>query len=148
MNKFVVYRYETNPKSNLNMAEALSDFCQSENHVTVHATTFGFVTNLITEATPQQLFQKLLTANIGSHFTIVELDANNVPMITYSSAGINIDVVESTDDVELDHEAIDESMTEDQLQAELNMYLDKVQADGLQALTNTQQSRLKHLSQL
>jgi hypothetical protein len=130
------------------MAEALSEFCKSEHHVTVHTTTFGCVTNLITEATPQQLFQKLLTANIDSHFTIIELDANNVPMITYSSAGLNIDVVESTDDIELDHAAIDESMTEDQLAAELNMYLDKVQENGLEALTNTQQSRLKHLSQL
>lgn len=149
MNRIVVYRYQFNPSSNLNMAEALSGICPSENHVSIHHTDFGFVTNILTEAAPEQVFQRLLTADIGSHFTIVELDENAAPKITYSSSGINIEVTESDgEDVELDHALIDENMTAEQLQAELNMYLEKVQNEGLIGLNSAQKSRLEHLSQL
>lgn len=155
--KIVVYRFQFEPTSNMRMAEALVEFYREDQmEAFMFPTLYGVVSNFITRATPEEIFQKITAANVGNHFTVIELDANDVPIKTITSAGAEIFVGESSTTATnvsiggtgtVDHSFIDSRMTNEELEAELNRLLDKVQAHGVKSLSKQEKARLDHLSQ-
>lgn len=152
--KIVIYRFQTNPSSNMRIAEALVPFYRNySSYATVHPTVFGAVSNFLSDYSPEEIFQAITAANCGNHFTIIELDENDVPLKTITSAGAEIFVGSSTvtttqnGQTTVNQEFIDANMTEAELEAEFDRLLDKVHRHGLNSLTDVEKGRMEHLSQ-
>ena len=144
MRKVIIIRYETDPQPNPRAAEALVEFYKL-GEATIHPTPFGMVSCLMTQATAEQIYQKLASADIRNHFSVIELDRYDVPVKTLTSAG-GVVTISDNENPTLDHNFIDSRMTVEEIQEELDSLLDKVQQRGVAGLSKAEKSRLDHLS--
>lgn len=126
-------------------AQALVEFYAKEN-ATAQPTPFGMITCMFTHATPEAIFNKLSSARIGNHFTVIEVNDNDEPIKMLTS--FNGATTVTGTNVRLDNEAADEGKTKEELEAELNTLLDKIQQFGQDRLTPTEKERLEYLSNL
>lgn len=146
----MVYRIELNPQPNMRMAEALAPFYrQDKSEAFMMRTPFGMLSNFLSPATPEEIFQACLASNCGCDFIITEIDANDGIVKTITSTGAEITVGESsvTSNAPVNHEFIDQRMTDEELNAEFDRLLDKVHQHGIDSLTKQEKSRMEHLSQ-
>jgi len=142
--KVIIYRFQTNPDVNPRAAEALVEFYQ-HGEATAQDTPFGIVSNLLTHATAEQIFRKLSTANIGNHFTVIELDQEDRPIKTITSNGSVVTIdgpMPSSPEEDL------AGMSSDELKEELDRLLVKVGRHGQLSLTPVEKARLDYISQL
>lgn len=142
--KIIIYRFQTNPEVNPRAAEALVEFYH-HGEATAQGTPFGVITNLLTNATPEQIFRKLSVSNIGNHFTVIELDNEDRPIKTLTSNGA-VTVIDGP--MESDPSDDLRDMTPQQLQVELDNLLAKIAKHGRESLSATEMARLQYLSQL
>ena len=145
--RIVVYRIQLNPQPNMRMAEALAPFYrQDQSEAFMLRTPFGMLSNFLSPATPEEIFQAALASNCGCDFIVTEIDEHDNIVKTITSTGAEITVGESS--APIDHNFVDSRMTEQELKDEFDRLLEKVHAHGINSLTKQEKARMKHLSQL
>jgi len=143
MRKVMVIRYQTEPQQNQRAAEALVEFYR-RGEAWVTPSPFGVVSTMYTNATPEAIFNKLLGANLGNHFSVIEITDQDEPIKVLTS----FDGTSTTSSSSLNNAALDAGRTKAQLQAELDTLLDKIQQFGRDRLTKAEKERLEYLSNL
>jgi hypothetical protein len=140
----MVIRYQTDPEPNQRAAEALVEFYR-RGEAWINPTPFGIVSTMYTNATPEAIYTKLSNANVGNHFSVIEINENDEPIkVLTSFNGTTV----SGSNIQFDNAALDAGKTKAELKAELDRYLDKIQNHGANSLTPQEKARLEHLSQL
>lgn len=144
--RILVYRIQLNPQTNMRMAQALAPFYrQDQSEAFMMRTPFGMLSNFLSPATPEEIFQACLAANCGCDFIITEIDEQDNIVKTITSTGAEITVGESS--APIDHNFVDSRMTDQELDAEFDRLLEKVGQHGLDSLTKQERARMEHLSQ-
>lgn len=145
MRKIFVLRYCHKPQPNQAAAQALVPF-YTPPAASVFFTPLGVVSVFISRSTAQEIFDALMQANIGNHFSVIELNDADEPvavLTSNASASHHIGFLTSSTD-----EQLDAGRSADELSAELDTLIDKIAEGGRESLTPREKERLDHLSQL
>lgn len=134
--KIFVIRYQTDPQLNNAAMSALMPFYNTQ-AAKVAVFPIGVVSAFMSDNSADEIFAALVNANIGCHFTVIQSDEADRPIKTFNSMIASFTPSQA---------AIDSTKTTDELEAELNSLLDKVQAGGRGSLTANELHRLEELS--